>query len=296
MQHVAVLVNLISLIFGVIAGSTLITRYRTQPSKLLSKFLNFFFAYSYLIIVAALFSYLVINVSSVSWIQSLFACLIFIGMSFLILTLPMYIFEEMGQKMPPWFRKMIWIAAIVTGLQAPVLWFTAHNLGVVLPLIIAFLPFLFVITITKYKHRVYNKKNAQNRIKNKNLMTFYIFVLFFILAGIETFYGSYIYHEGKFIVISLPFAYSLSAIQIIKKYSNHPGGADQSLTEQIFSEFNLTSREIEMAKNILAGATNKEIAYDLNLSQNTVRNHIYNLYQKLGIQKRMDLLKLIKHD
>ena len=79
MQHIAVLVNLISLIFGVIAGSILILSYINQPSERLASFLKFFFAYSYLIIVAALFSYLIINVSSASWIQSLFACLIFIG-------------------------------------------------------------------------------------------------------------------------------------------------------------------------------------------------------------------------
>ncbi len=296
MQHVAVLVNLFSLILGVIAGSTLITRYRTQPSKLLSKFLNFFFAYSYLIIVAALFSYLVINVSSAPWIQSLFACLVFIGMSFLILTLPGYIFEEIGQRIPGWFSKVILIAAIITGLQAPVLWFTARYLGVILPIITAFIPFLFVITITLYRQRVYNRRNIRKWIQKKELMSFYIFVLFFILAGIETFYGSYIYHEGTFIVISLPLAYSLSAFQIIKTYSGQSGRTVKALTEQIISKFNLTSREIEIAEKILAGASNKEIAYDLELSQNTVRNHIYNLYQKLGIQKRMDLVKLTNPD
>lgn len=127
-------------------------------------------------------------------------------------------------------------------------------------------------------------------------LTFAFFIIFGLFAGIETIYGSYFYRDVAYIAISLPLAYSFSAIQIIRKYSGYLKGNKQSLPEHIISEYELTFREIEMAEKILDGASNKEIAYDLELSQNTVRNHIYYLYQKLGIQKRMDLLKLIKNE
>ncbi len=296
MQHVAVLINLISLLLGVIAGAILVTRYINHPTKLLAEFLKFFLAYSYLIIVATLFSYVIVNISADDWAQSLFACLVFLGMSFLELTLPGYIFEEIGQQVPRWFRIMTWIAAVITGLQAPVLWFTARFWGITLPLALAFLPFLVIITATLYRKAVYNKKGGESRNIKKLFLTFSFFIIIGIFAGIETIYGSYIYRDVEYIVISLPLAYSFSAIQIIRKYSSYLKGNKQFLPEHIISEYELTSREIEMAEKILDGASNKEIAYDLELSQNTVRNHIYNLYQKLGIQKRMDLLKLIKHE
>ncbi|MCK5153421.1 MAG: hypothetical protein KAQ93_03610 [Spirochaetales bacterium] len=292
MQHIAVLINLVSLIMGVVAGSILITRYINYPSLLLVSFLKFFFAYSYLIIIAALFSYLVINVSSAAWVQSLFACLVFVGMSFMILTLPGFTFKEMGLTIPEWFRKLILVSALITGSQAPVLWFSTYKQGVTLPILIAFIPFIFVVTVTLYKQRMFNKTLNRISIQKKEFFTYYIFIIFFITAGLETIFGSYLYRNGKFIIISLPLAYSLSAIQIIKKYSSQSEKTAGLLAEEIITKFKLTSREIEMAEKILKGASNKEIAYELDLSQNTVRNHIYNLYQKLDIQKRMDLVNL----
>lgn len=296
MQHLAVLINLISLILGVAAGSILITKYIHYPSSLLAAYLKFFFAYSYLIIVAALFSYLVINVSSAAWVQSLFACFVLIGMSFLILTLPGFTFKETGLAIPEWFKKLILVSAIITGSQAPVLWFSNYKKGVILPIIIAFIPFIFVVTVSVYKQRIFNKTFSKISIQKKEFFTFYIFILFFITAGIETIFGSYLYRDGKFIIISLPLAYSLSALQIIKKYTSQSRKTAGLLAEETITKFNLTSREIEMAEKILSGASNKEIAYELKLSQNTVRNHIYNLYQKLDIQKRMDLVKLTNPD
>lgn len=48
----------------------------------------------------------------------------------------------------------------------------------------------------------------------------------------------------------------------------------------------LTAREIEILRLIAIGSANKEIAYKLKISEKTVRNHVSNLYQKLGIYDR----------
>ncbi len=54
--------------------------------------------------------------------------------------------------------------------------------------------------------------------------------------------------------------------------------------------FALTQREQEMARLIARGLSNKEIAGELNISVATVRTHIYNLFQKTGVQSRIELL------
>lgn len=48
----------------------------------------------------------------------------------------------------------------------------------------------------------------------------------------------------------------------------------------------LTAREIEILKLIAAGKPNKQIALKLHISDKTVRNHVSNMYQKLGIYDR----------
>jgi DNA-binding CsgD family transcriptional regulator len=52
----------------------------------------------------------------------------------------------------------------------------------------------------------------------------------------------------------------------------------------------LTQREQEILVHIRAGANNKMIARQLNISVNTVKSHIYNTFQKLGARNRVEAL------
>jgi len=48
----------------------------------------------------------------------------------------------------------------------------------------------------------------------------------------------------------------------------------------------LTTREIEILKLMASGMANKQIAFRLKISEKTVRNHVSNMYEKLGIYDR----------
>lgn len=48
----------------------------------------------------------------------------------------------------------------------------------------------------------------------------------------------------------------------------------------------LTAREVEILKMLATGMANKQIAYKLGISEKTVRNHVSNMYEKLGIYDR----------
>ena len=58
----------------------------------------------------------------------------------------------------------------------------------------------------------------------------------------------------------------------------------------------LTSREREVFELLIKNKTTKDIANELNISEKTVRNHISNTMQKLGVHGRasavVELLKL----
>ncbi len=58
----------------------------------------------------------------------------------------------------------------------------------------------------------------------------------------------------------------------------------------------LTAREYEVFKLLIKNKSTKEIANILNISEKTVRNHISNAMQKLGVKGRaqavVELLKL----
>ena len=55
----------------------------------------------------------------------------------------------------------------------------------------------------------------------------------------------------------------------------------------------LTSREREVATLVSAGSSNKQIAHHLNVSEGTVRNHLYHIFRKLGVKNRTALAAII---
>lgn len=50
----------------------------------------------------------------------------------------------------------------------------------------------------------------------------------------------------------------------------------------------LTGRELEILAHVGAGKTSKEIAAELFISENTVRNHVRNVLDKLGLKSRFE--------
>ena len=73
---------------------------------------------------------------------------------------------------------------------------------------------------------------------------------------------------------------------------NHPSWKwGESLNKSI-----LTKREKEVFELLVSNRTTKEIAKELKISEKTVRNHISNAMQKLGVRGRagavVELLKL----
>jgi DNA-binding CsgD family transcriptional regulator len=53
----------------------------------------------------------------------------------------------------------------------------------------------------------------------------------------------------------------------------------------------LSLRELQIAEKVAQGMTFKEIARELTLAQSTVSTHVYNIYAKLGIRRRYDLVQ-----
>ncbi|MGH9404857.1 MAG: response regulator [Terriglobia bacterium] len=54
--------------------------------------------------------------------------------------------------------------------------------------------------------------------------------------------------------------------------------------------FGLSPREIQVVAAISAGYTNKEIARKLSVSEHTVKHHITNIFDELGVSNRMELI------
>jgi len=56
----------------------------------------------------------------------------------------------------------------------------------------------------------------------------------------------------------------------------------------------LTSREREIAKAYSLGDTFRQIAEKLEIAPNTVRRHLTNVYEKLGISSKVELDRMTR--
>jgi ATP/maltotriose-dependent transcriptional regulator MalT len=56
---------------------------------------------------------------------------------------------------------------------------------------------------------------------------------------------------------------------------------------------NLSRREVEVLDLVLKGASNQEIAEHLSISYHTVKNHMTNILQKLGVSDRAQAIAKI---
>lgn len=71
------------------------------------------------------------------------------------------------------------------------------------------------------------------------------------------------------------------AMQIISEFSKP---ASKPVRQQVDE---LTEREVEVLRHLSVGATNRDIANSLYISENTVRNHVRNILEKLHLGNRV---------
>ncbi len=95
--------------------------------------------------------------------------------------------------------------------------------------------------------------------------------------------------------------FSIFAIQLYLYVSRHyfhnyepePDGLKDGI---FYKKAHLSDREEEVARLLIQGNTNKEIAATLFVSINTIKSHIKSIYRKAGVTNRIQLMHLVKKE
>jgi len=103
--------------------------------------------------------------------------------------------------------------------------------------------------------------------------------------------------ENNFLFTSIP--YALYGIFLISYFLHHfvpisTGIAEPS--EDFLSRYGITDREREIILKVVQGKSNADIAGELFISLATVKTHLHNIYQKIGVDSRYDLLARVRSD
>jgi len=60
-----------------------------------------------------------------------------------------------------------------------------------------------------------------------------------------------------------------------------------------FSDFGLTPRQVDIARLCASGSPSKEIGFELGIAESTVKNHLAEIYRKMGVHSRMGLARAV---
>ena len=101
--------------------------------------------------------------------------------------------------------------------------------------------------------------------------------------------------ERDFLFSSIPFAlYGIFLINYFLRYPISTSIGMDDLSEEFLSQYGITDREHEIILKVVQGKSNADIASELFISLATVKTHLHNIYKKIGVDSRYDLLAKLR--
>ena len=102
-------------------------------------------------------------------------------------------------------------------------------------------------------------------------------------------------YDREFLYSSIPYAlFGLFLIYYFLRFSPQPSIAPEQLSDSFLATYGITDREQEIIKKVIEGKSNATIASELVISLATVKTHLHNIYTKLGVESRFDLLAKVR--
>ena len=121
----------------------------------------------------------------------------------------------------------------------------------------------------------------------------------YILNAINNGASGYLLKDigGAALIDSVKNAYSGDTIlpaKIAKRITDAAKNVTANREIKLKREYALSDREVEIARMVYEGFTNRQISSALNLTEGTTRNYISSIYIKLGCENRLDAVAKIK--
>ncbi|HOI29523.1 MAG TPA: helix-turn-helix transcriptional regulator [Melioribacteraceae bacterium] len=304
MDHLTV----IALVICVAAGSAAIihsvSAYRTYPLPELKGFILFIILYNSAMLLSFISQYILKNVSSLADWNTYLAVIVLMGLAgytiyFTELFLITDVIHRLIKKEVNKFIKysfglivILWILFYSAGTYS---FFENGNKRFLLDLFSATNKTVTVIFLCL---SIYLLAESKRQVDGKSNPVFKFGILFFSFAFIDTI-TIFLPGEGGHLIsvlngfyLNLVFLVCLKRFLILYSGDKSNTGIITRSSEEIFNRYNISLREKEVIEMIINGKSNKEIEEQLFISGHTVKNHIYNIFQKTGVKSRSQLIRL----
>lgn len=101
--------------------------------------------------------------------------------------------------------------------------------------------------------------------------------------------------DNGFLFSSIPYAlYGIFVIAYFLRYPVPTLPGVEEVPESFLTKYGITDREREIILKVVQGKSNADIAGELVISLATVKTHLHNIYRKIGVDSRFDLLARLR--
>lgn len=264
MAHINFILYFLSLFSGIVLFTAQYIQNKTGQIKYPQSYFIYFILYSVIILFLTISSYVVINITTSDLLQLILGCIMLVLSSLFIPVLAKYLTERLY-----WYH---YLPLMLLFFTIPVLMLSKREIIFISVIIIqlisinAVIPFIILKAI-----------NSRH-----NGMVFFLFASLVILIEVLL---------RQFQIIPPTMIISISIIYLIQNILNIK--KSMKFEKRDISTYGLTKKELEVTEYLKKGLTNKEIAYEMGVSANTIKNHIYNIYKKTDSTSRIEYLSKI---
>ena len=314
MTHVNIFSLILVLAIGMVGITTLIQAYKKYRYRYLLGYGIHLALLNFLILMSVSFSYVFANLLARFTTQT--AVIVesgyrFIGAMVLLNSAYALIYScrELLQKQVSRIFKQSYLR-ISSGLLLILLFFAARSIAIrsIYPILIVNVAVMMLAFLTMYATIIYllsRIKNLKESRKRKAVRAFgtiglasstpfLIFLILHILSivgnNVLTVFASLFF----FVINGMP-------VLFLKRFMEMYHGTLEITQEKVVplgkicKKYKISKREQEIILLICEGKTNKEIEDELFISLQTVKDHIYRIYQKTGVKNRVQLTNLFRH-
>ncbi len=146
---------------------------------------------------------------------------------------------------------------------------------------------------------VWHYLKRQKRTHNKIVARFVILMLLALVLRLGALPFAFSSQWIVGLVILVYFISNFAPLFYLKRNAHllfvpfHTENPNQDKKELIYSMYEISNREKEVIEQICLGKTNQQIADELFISLQTVKDHTHRIYTKIGIKSRMKLVQMV---
>jgi DNA-binding CsgD family transcriptional regulator len=159
---------------------------------------------------------------------------------------------------------------------------------------------LYILTIFKlfWNLRRVNSRDKRNGLRVLGILYLFLLGAYFYCAQnhIKNYFGSSTFNYIVFFYYFVNIPPLLYLRYFLRRIFTHDALLPENplLLEEFFAARKISNQEREVIKLILQGKDNRFIARRLSITYGTVKNHLYNIYRRLGIKSRLELVQMIR--